>query len=97
MCTWKGASLARTDAPPTQRSLIVEVEPSTRSAFVKLAEKTANLVRLSGIGDLAYASNGALKAVYVLDHGYELTVVASLTGNPISTAKAAAKLAVGRL
>jgi len=97
MCTWKGANMARPDAMPAQRSLIVQVSTTTEAAFKKVAEQTPGAVRIAGIGETAYSTHGALKSVNAFRHGYALMVVAGLTVDPLATAKAAAKLAVAKL
>jgi hypothetical protein len=94
-CTWTGADLG--GYSPTHRSLMVQIVTVTKAQFEKGARETTHAVRISRIGQQAYASTGPLSVLQVWQKGYALSFIASLVSDPLPTEKSVAKLFVTRL
>jgi hypothetical protein len=96
-CKWTGKNLARPDALPSQRSLMVQLTASTKARFLKGAKETPGSIRVNGIGEAAYTTTGVLRYLDVQQHGYALWIIAGDVSDPLAAEKAAAKTAVTHL
>lgn len=94
-CTWTGADLG--GYAPTHRALMVQIVSVTKAQFEKGARETTHAVRISGMGQEAYASTGPLSILNVWQKGYALSFIASLVSDPLTTEKGVAKLLLTRL
>jgi len=95
-CKWTGASLG--GYAPTQRSLLIQVSGSTKAHLEKAATNMPGAIRVTGVGEAAFAQRqvgGSFLNVY--SGGYGLEVIASLVTSPLDVEKSAAKTALTRL
>ena len=76
---------------------MVQIVTVTKAQFEKGAREMTHVVRISGIGQEAYASTGPLSVLEVWQKGYSLSFIASLVSDPLPTEKGVAKLFLTRL
>ena len=97
-CQWTGVNLSGPNAYATHRTLTVTVGETTRAKFLEFADATPHVVRIRGLGQLAYSQgNGNLDELVVWQSGHVLTVIANLVSSPLAVEKVAARAAVARL
>ena len=93
MCTWTGAPPANAYGP-TRPEIIVQIQPESRSVFVRSAPHSAVPVR--GLGVDAYSANLPWTLVFWKD-GVAVSFSVVFSPTPLAAAEKLAKVAVTRL
>jgi hypothetical protein len=70
---------------------------STRSQFIENERAAHANVVIHGVGEAAYAWNGAATILWVLQHGFTIQIQVSPAVNPLQAETKLARLALTRL
>jgi hypothetical protein len=96
LCTWTAVPFS--SRVFSDNTLVITIWRDTKTHFVAYHQLAHHVVRISGVGESAYASTGPAWILDVFAHGYVLSIQqAENATNPIATDAALAKLAVTRL
>jgi hypothetical protein len=94
-CTWAGPPLGTFTSVHAQ--LFVQARRMEKAQFTKNANAMQGVVRVHGVGDVAFVDTGPGKVLQAWQKGYSLLIQASRTADDMQTEKAAATAVFARL